>query len=212
MSCGVTRLLYMANLLPTDHVGSLRGDAVRPLLVDSISYQAATKTYAYRASRAEAVEVGFRIVAAGSRLPLFRVASPCDFECASVIGMAAIWISKFLGPIVLVLSVPMVLAPERLLETTRRALADRPLILITGILAMVAGISIVNTHNVWVLGWPLIVTLFGWALVISGAARIVAPRAVDNIGGAMLGRPIVTRIAGVVWGSLGAFLTYQGYG
>lgn len=123
----------------------------------------------------------------------------------------ALWISSFLGPVILVLSVPMVLTPITLQETTRRFLADSPLVLISGVLAMTAGLSIVNTHNVWKLDWTLIVTLFGWALLIGGAARIVAPRAVDKVGGAMMDRPTTTRIAGVVWGVLGAFLTFKAY-
>jgi len=122
-----------------------------------------------------------------------------------------IWISKFLGPIILVLSIPMIITPTNLQVTTSRFLADSPLILISGILAMTAGLSIVNTHNVWVLDWPLVVTLFGWALVLSGASRIIAPRAVAYVGGTMLDRPTMTRIVGVFWALLGAFLTFKGY-
>ena len=84
-----------------------------------------------------------------------------------------IWISKFLGPVILVLAIPMLVTPARLQETTRRFLADSPLILVSGVLAMTAGLAIVNTHNVWTLDWTLMVTLFGWALVIGGVSRIV---------------------------------------
>ncbi len=123
----------------------------------------------------------------------------------------AIWISKFLGPIILVLSIPMIVAPTSLQETTRRFLADSPLVLISGVLAMTAGLSIVNTHNVWALEWPQIVTMFGWALVLGGASRIVAPRVVDDVGGAMMNRPMMTRVVGACWASLGAFLMFKGY-
>ena len=123
----------------------------------------------------------------------------------------AIWISKFLGPIVLALSIPMVVAPANLQETSKRFLADSPLVLISGVLAMTAGLSIVNTHNVWQLDWTLFVTLFGWALVLGGASRIVAPRVVDRVGGAMMDRPAVTRLAGVFWALLGLFLTFKAY-
>ena len=122
-----------------------------------------------------------------------------------------IWISKLLGPVLLVLGIPMIITPTSLQETTRRFLADSPLVLISGVLAMTAGLSIVNTHNVWVLDWTLIVTLFGWALVLGGAVRIVAPRVVDKVGGAMMDRPTMTRIAGAFWAILGAFLTFKGY-
>jgi hypothetical protein len=123
----------------------------------------------------------------------------------------AIWISKFLGPIILVLSIPSIITPASLQETARRFLADSPLVFISGVLAMTAGLSIVNTHNVWVLDWTLIITLFGWALVASGAFRIIAPRVVEQVGGAMMDRPTITRIAGAVWICLGAFLTFKGY-
>ena len=123
----------------------------------------------------------------------------------------AIWISKFLGPLILVLSIPMIFTPARFQETTRRALTDSPLVLISGVLAMTAGLSIVNTHNVWALNWSLIVTVFGWALVVSGASRIIAPRTVDKVGGAMMDRPIMTRFVGAFWALLGAFLTFKGY-
>ena len=123
----------------------------------------------------------------------------------------SIWISKFLGPIILALSIPMIVTPSNLQETTRRFLADSPLVLISGVLAMTAGLSIVNTHNVWVLDWTLIVTLFGWALVLGGASRIVAPRVVDRVGGAMMDRPTMIRIVGVFWALLGAFLTLKAY-
>jgi hypothetical protein len=122
-----------------------------------------------------------------------------------------IWISKFLGPIILALSVPMVFTPSNLQEITKRFLADSPLILISGVLAMTAGLSIVNTHNVWQFDWTLIVTLLGWALVLGGASRIIAPRAVATVGGVMLDRPTLTRIAGVFWGLMGAVLTFKAY-
>ena len=123
----------------------------------------------------------------------------------------AIWISKFLGPVILALSIPMIVTPTSLQETTRRFLADSPLVLISGVLAMTAGLSIVNTHNVWVLDWTLIVTLFGWAALLGGASRIVAPRIVDRVGGAMMDRPRMTRIVGAFWAFLGAFLTFKAY-
>lgn len=124
----------------------------------------------------------------------------------------AIWISKILGPVILALAVPMLIAPTRLQETTRRFLADTPLVLISGVLAMTAGLAIVDTHNIWMLGWPLIVTLLGSALVFGGASRIVAPRVVQKAGGAMLGRLTRTRIVGAFWANLGAFLAFKGYG
>jgi hypothetical protein len=123
----------------------------------------------------------------------------------------AIWISKFLGPLILVLSIRMITSPTGLNETTRRYLADRPLVLISGVLAMTAGLSIVNTHNIWTFRWPVIVTVFGWLLLFGGAIRVAAPQMVDRVGGAMMERAGLTRFFGILWAVLGAFLTWKGY-
>jgi hypothetical protein len=88
------------------------------------------------------------------------------------------------------------------------------LILIAGVLAMVARLSIINTHNttrnVWIVDWTLIVTVFGWALVLGGASRIIAPQVVSDVGSSLKGRPSMTRVIGTFWALLGALLTFQG--
>ena len=123
----------------------------------------------------------------------------------------SVWIAKFLGPLILALSVPMILTPTRLTNITTQFLEDSPLILISGMLAMTAGLAIVNTHNVWVLHWSVIVTLFGWVLVIGGALRVMAPQLVQRLGANMMQYQFLTRVAGVFWAGLGAFLTVKGY-
>ena len=122
-----------------------------------------------------------------------------------------IWVSKFLGPVIFVLAIPMIFAPKSFNEVTKGFLEDKPLILISGVLAMTAGLSIVNSHNVWRLDWTLIITLFGWALTIGGASRIVMPHFVTKVGDSMIDRPRVTMIIGVFWVVLGSFLTFKGY-
>jgi NhaP-type Na+/H+ or K+/H+ antiporter len=62
----------------------------------------------------------------------------------------------------------MIFTPTRLQETTRLFLSNSPLVLISGVLAMTAGLSIVNTHNVWVLDWTLIVTLLAGRFSLGG--------------------------------------------
>ena len=124
----------------------------------------------------------------------------------------SVWIAKLLGPIVLLLAISMVWRPTALLSLSRQFLSDKPLILISGVLAVLAGLVIVNVHNVWYWGWPVIITLFGWALLIGGSVRVLAPDLVNEIGSRMLEMDGLVRWIGVLWGMLGAYLTFQGYG
>lgn len=123
----------------------------------------------------------------------------------------SIWIAKLLGPVIIVLSIHMLTDPKRLQKTTQQFLQDGPLIFVSGVLVMVAGLSIINSHNLWVWDWRVVITLFGWAFFLSGASRIIAPQAVKEVGDTMLNRPTMTRVAGAVWGMFGLFIAYKGY-
>jgi hypothetical protein len=43
---------------------------------------------------------------------------------------------------------------------------------LSGFIALILGLLIVVSHNVWVLDWRLLITLFGWFGVIKGIIRI----------------------------------------
>lgn len=123
----------------------------------------------------------------------------------------SLWIAKLMGPIILVLGIPMAVTPDRIHDMARKFIDNIPLIFFSGVLVMAAGLSIVNTHNVWVTDWRVVITIFGWLMTIGGAVRIMAPQLVVTIGSAMLEHTGFTRIAGVLWALLGVYLTYQGY-
>ena len=123
----------------------------------------------------------------------------------------SILIAKLIGPILLVAAIVMLVNTKDLQQLARGFMKDRPLIYISGILAMLAGLAIVNTHNVWILSWPVIITLFGWASILGGIVRMALPGVVQTVGGAMLENPAVIRVSGAVWVLIGAWLTYVGY-
>ena len=124
---------------------------------------------------------------------------------------ASIPFAKLIGPILVVAAIAMLANPKHMREMALDFLKDRPLIFVTGVLAMLGGLAIVNNHNVWIADWPVIITLFGWAMMIGGAIRTALPSVVKSVGGAMMEAPAMIRISAVVWLLIGAFLTYQGY-
>ena len=54
-------------------------------------------------------------------------------------------------------------------------IGSRPLVFLTGFLTLLGGLALVNTHNVWEAGWPVIITILGWLSVIGGVARMLFP-------------------------------------
>lgn len=123
----------------------------------------------------------------------------------------SIWLAKLLGPVLAILAFPMLAFPRDLQKVAAEFLEQRPLIWFSGVAVMTGGLAIVNTHNVWIADWPVIITLFGWAMLISGAGRVAFPHVIIRISNKMMDQPLLTRIAGAVWILIGGLLTYKGY-
>ena len=78
----------------------------------------------------------------------------------------------------------------------REFLDNRALIFLSGFPTMFAGLAIANNHNIWIMDWPVIITLFGWAMIAGGAIRIAFPSVVRSIGSAMMENPALVRVSG----------------
>lgn len=56
--------------------------------------------------------------------------------------------------------------------------ADNPaLAYITAIFVLAAGFIIVTFHNIWVMDWPVVITIFGYSALIKGIGLLIFPRA-----------------------------------
>ena len=82
-----------------------------------------------------------------------------------------------------------------------------PVIYLNGALLFIAGLSIVRAHNHWVRGWPVMVTLVGWFIILLGLFRMFAPelylQGVQHTSAVIAGTMIVLAI--------GIFLTFKAY-
>ena len=122
----------------------------------------------------------------------------------------SILIAKLIGPVLLVGGLANVINPKAFQEIGREFLSSGALIFIAGFLALLGGLAIVNTHNLWS-GWPVVITILGWLSILAGILRMAFPTLTRSIGEAMLARDALLRVASGVWVLLGAFITYMGY-
>lgn len=97
----------------------------------------------------------------------------------------SIFLPRLLGPSMLVIGAGLLVNRATYRALSREFLDSPALIYLAGLIAFVAGLAIVLTHNVWEFGWPVIITIFGWASLFAGIFRIVFPAAVTRLGGRM---------------------------
>lgn len=85
------------------------------------------------------------------------------------------------------------------------------LMIVSGMAAMLLGLLIVRTHNVW-RGWPITVTLFGWVALVGGAFRILLPDVAASMATAVAApHQGLAPFAGGAAILVGLFFAWQGW-
>ncbi|MBU0578031.1 hypothetical protein KJ742_04575 [Patescibacteria group bacterium] len=93
----------------------------------------------------------------------------------------SIFLAKLIGLIYLVLGVGLAVNPKYYHKMFNDLLNDTPLMYLSGILAFIGGLLLVIFHNVWVESWAIVITVFGWLLLIKGALLIMFPSTMKKI-------------------------------
>lgn len=101
------------------------------------------------------------------------------------------------------------------LKTYQKVMEDfsknAAVILYGGLMALFIGLLIILSHNVWVAGWPVLITLLGWGAVIKGIWLLVFPDTVTKFMKAYIKKAATLRIHAAVALLLGAVLAVLGY-
>jgi len=108
-------------------------------------------------------------------------------------------LAKLIGPSISVMTI------SELINFHIWATNIPPVTFMNGMLLFIAGISILRDHNLWVRGWPVMVTLVGWFGILGGLFRIFFPEAKQAPENATSYVVIVLLLA------VGVFLTFKAF-
>lgn len=123
----------------------------------------------------------------------------------------SIYLARLIGPVLVVIGLGSLINSAIYRAMAGEMLNSIAFIYIAGVFALIAGLAIVLAHNVWVAGWPVIITVLGWLGIIGGAFRILAPQQVAALGANIISHPMLPIISGSVVLVIGAVLGYFGY-
>jgi hypothetical protein len=121
------------------------------------------------------------------------------------------YLAKLIGPIFLTIGIGMLVNGRFYRDLITEALASHVLIYLSGVLTLLAGIAIVMAHNRWSGGWPVVITVLGWLMVIGGVIRIVAPQLVQIAAGTVYSGHAAIILAAILCVVLGGFLSFKGF-
>jgi uncharacterized membrane protein HdeD (DUF308 family) len=123
----------------------------------------------------------------------------------------SIFLARLIGPVMALVGISVIVNDLAFRKMTQEFLRSPALVFLSGMILMPAGLAIVLNHNVWVLDWPMIVTLLGWLAVVSGAFRVFSPDRATKIGKKYLNHKEYITGAAAFWLIVGAVLCYFGY-
>lgn len=123
----------------------------------------------------------------------------------------ALNIARLIGPVLAVVGIGMLTNGIGYREMAGQFLHLYSLIYLSGILALLAGLTILHAYHRWTHDWRSLIMAVGWILACAGTFRILAPQFVTFVGEAIVTHNGFFTGAGCVPLALGGFITFKGY-
>lgn len=123
----------------------------------------------------------------------------------------AIFVAQVLGPLYLVIAIGILVDAGQYRKMMNAFLDNPALVYLGSIMALAAGLVLVNLHNVWVAGWPVIITILGWLALLKGIILLIRPEPLLRFSAFWFSNDRALRIMAVGAGLFGLFLTAVGY-
>ncbi|MCK4818514.1 hypothetical protein KA005_22280, partial [bacterium] len=92
----------------------------------------------------------------------------------------SVFIARIFGLCYLIIGTGFVFNRKAFQQVMEDFCKNAALVFYGGILALVVGVVIILTHNVWVADWTVIITIIGWLGLIKGIWIIVFPNTVSK--------------------------------
>lgn len=80
----------------------------------------------------------------------------------------SLFLAQVIGLYLIIQSIVLMVRLKEIQKVVQEFINDRALIFFMSMMATMVGLLLVVSHNVWEANWRVIVTVFGWAILIKG--------------------------------------------
>jgi len=87
----------------------------------------------------------------------------------------SILLGKVFAIALIAVGISLVLYRKDWRDVANEILGSKSAIYLTAFLELIIGLLVVFTHNVWVSSWPVVITIFGWLMVIEALVYLLFP-------------------------------------
>ncbi|WP_454783212.1 hypothetical protein [Legionella sp. WA2022007384] len=125
--------------------------------------------------------------------------------------MGTNFLAALLGWYLVIVSLLLLVRREIVVAAMKELMGQRAVMLFVGVITLIIGLLMVLSHNVWVMGWPVIVTVFAWLILISGLFRLYCPDTVYKIWNKLINKSELFITIDVISLLIGLFLLFKVY-
>ena len=123
----------------------------------------------------------------------------------------SVFIARIFGLCYLIIGAGFMLNRKAFQQVMEDFCKNAALVFYGGILALVIGVVIILTHNVWVANWTVIITIIGWLGFIKGIWIVVFPNTVSKFMQAYQKNANLLKVHPIGAFIFGAVLTFFGF-
>lgn len=124
----------------------------------------------------------------------------------------SVLLAQLLGIYLLIAGVAVLVRRKELSKLTNQFVHDEAHLLVYGAVAVIIGLLLVLSHNVWEEGlWRTVITLVGWVILLKGGTAMLFPSLFKKVAKSLSNTGWYT-FGGAVALVVGAYLVYQGFG
>ncbi|NQU77545.1 hypothetical protein HQ544_02500 [Candidatus Falkowbacteria bacterium] len=87
----------------------------------------------------------------------------------------SIFLAKVLGLYLVIVSIAILANRKILPKVAKMYMHHEPILFTEGAFALIIGLLMVVSHNIWTSDWRVIITILAWLTLLKGVGRLLAP-------------------------------------
>lgn len=123
----------------------------------------------------------------------------------------SLFLAKALAIYFIILGIAFLCQPARTKMVIIALKDNPPLLLLSGVLALMVGSLMVVANNVWEMHWPVIITIVAWLSLIKGTIILFFPQYYQNVLAKFLGCRVSYHVNMIIVLLVGIYLAYHGF-
>ena len=95
---------------------------------------------------------------------------------------SSVFLARLIGPALVVTAIALATQPSLFASVIQDFIVSPGLAYVTGLLGLLAGLTLVLTHNTWSADWGVLITIIGWIVLVKAVAILLLPRQINDVG------------------------------